>query len=114
MRLICAVLCILLAGLGFSQTPGRAITDVLQTLKDKELLPKLPQIPATQPQVNDPTIRAGQLPPGLPDPDRQELKVDKGDMPSWLRDDPSAIDKAGPDPIDLRFDVDQGGLHRVG
>ncbi len=34
------------------------------------------QIPATQPQINDPTVRAGQLPRPDIDPSRQDLKFD--------------------------------------
>ncbi|MBC8064204.1 MAG: hypothetical protein H7Y17_05195 [Chlorobia bacterium] len=63
-----------------AQDVGGPIRTAIQTLKDKELLPKPNQITPTQPQVNDPTIRSGQLPERMIDPNRQEFKIEKGDM----------------------------------
>jgi hypothetical protein len=62
------------------QDVGASLRSAVQTLKDKELLPKPQQIPPTQPQVNDPTARTGQLPGPSLDPDRQELKIEKGNF----------------------------------
>ncbi len=63
-----------------AQNIGGALQGVVKQLKDKELLPKPPQISPTQPQVNDPKIRAGEL----PSPDRtvenpNKLVVNHGD-----------------------------------
>ncbi len=69
-----------LASLGFGQDMSGAFRTVIDTLKDKELLPKPIQMPPTQPVVNDPTIRTGQLPEPSVDPSRQELKVERGDL----------------------------------
>lgn len=80
MRALGAIGLLALGATCFGQDASGAIKSVLGTLRDKELMPKVPQIPPTQPQVNDPTIRAGQLPVVNPDPDRQELRIEKGDI----------------------------------
>ncbi len=70
-----AVSCLcLISAIGAAQDIGGAIRGAVQTLKDKELLPRPQQIPPTQPQVNDPRVRSGQIPPSV-DPNRQELQI---------------------------------------
>ena len=75
MRLAATACLALACAFGYSQSVGVAIRNVVQTLKERELLPKSQQIPPTQPQVNDPRIRSGQLPTPSPDPTRQELRI---------------------------------------
>lgn len=80
MKLGFAVGLLALAGLGLAQDIIGPARTAVQTLRDKELLPKPIQMPPTQPQVNDPTIRSGQLPEPSIDPNRQELQILQGDM----------------------------------
>jgi hypothetical protein len=63
-----------------AQNIGGAINGALDQMKEKELLPKPTQMSPTQPQINDPTIRSGQLPDPLLDPSRQPFQIIKGDM----------------------------------
>ncbi|HJP83624.1 MAG TPA: hypothetical protein VJ835_08980 [Fimbriimonadaceae bacterium] len=79
-RVVALVILALCGSMAACQDVGGAIRNVIGTLKDKELLPKPNQIPPTQPQVNDPTVRAGQLPEPSLDPSRQQLKVDAGNI----------------------------------
>jgi hypothetical protein len=72
-RVVALVTLALWGSMAACQDVGGAIRNVIGTLKDKELLPKPNQIPPTQPQVNDPTVRAGQLPEPSLDPSRQQL-----------------------------------------
>ncbi len=58
------------------QSVGLAVRNAVQVLKDKELLPRPQQVSPTQPKINDPTIREGELPKPSPDPSRQELKYE--------------------------------------
>lgn len=80
MKLEVVVGLVSLAAIGLAQDISGPIRTAVQTLRDKELLPKPIQMPPTQPQVNDPTIRAGQLPEPSIDPSRRELQVLQGDM----------------------------------
>lgn len=75
--MLCIGLSASLAGIATAQDIGGGIRNVVQTLKDKEVLPKPAQILPTQPRVGDPTTRSGQLPSPSIDPNRREFKIER-------------------------------------
>lgn len=80
MRLFLAIGFAAVSAVGLTQDVSGPIRNILNTLKDRDLLPKPVQIPPTQPQVNDPSIRSGRLPEPILDPGRQALEIRKGKL----------------------------------
>ena len=80
MRIACIVFGAGLVGTCQAQNIIGPVRGAIETLRDKELLPKPSQIPPGQPTVNNPVIRSGQLPVPSIDPNRQELRIEKGNL----------------------------------
>jgi hypothetical protein len=79
-RLAPLVIGVGLAGTCSAQDLVSPIRAGIEALRAKELLPRPEQIPPGQPAINNPTIRAGQLPSPSIDPNRQELRIERGNI----------------------------------